>query len=73
VRWHLLLAAVLVASAVWSPRQRISRAGTVRLARHLIGGQSKDVIPGRAKNLAVAVMIAATAVWLVVSSFTPTR
>ncbi|WP_440089367.1 hypothetical protein [Streptosporangium sp. LJ11] len=73
VRWHLLLAAVLVASAVWSPRQRISWAGTVRLARHMIRGQSKDVIPGRAKNVAVAVVIAATAVWLVVSSFTPTR
>ncbi|MGJ6966413.1 hypothetical protein ACSDR0_31335 [Streptosporangium sp. G11] len=73
VRWHLLLAAVLVASAVWSSRQRISWAGTVRLARHMIRGQSKDVIPGQAKNLAVAVVIAATAVWLVVSSFTPTR
>ncbi|MER6177804.1 hypothetical protein [Streptosporangium sp. NPDC001681] len=73
VRWHLLLAALLVASAVWSPRQRISWAGTVRLARHMIRGQSKDVIPGQAKNLAVAVVIAATAVWLVVSSFTPTR
>jgi hypothetical protein len=73
VRWHLLLAAVLVASAVWNPRQRISWAGTVRLARHLIRGQSKDLIPGQAKNVAVAVVIAATAVWLVVSSFTPTR
>ncbi len=73
VRWHLLLAAVLVVSAVWSPRQRISWAGTVRLARHMIRGQSKDVIPGRAKNVAVAVVIAATAVWLVLSSFAPTR
>ncbi|WP_162642354.1 hypothetical protein [Streptosporangium sp. 'caverna'] len=65
VRWHLLLAAVLVTSAVWSPHQRISRAGTVHLARHPIRGQ--------ARNLAVAVVIAVTAVWLVVSSFTPTR
>ncbi|SNT62461.1 hypothetical protein SAMN05216276_109117 [Streptosporangium subroseum] len=73
VRWHLLLAALLTASAVWGPRQRISRAETVRLARNLIRGPSKDVIPGQAKNLAVAVVIAATAVWLVVSSFTPTR
>ncbi|WP_326820130.1 hypothetical protein [Streptosporangium sp. NBC_01756] len=73
VRWHLLLAAVLVASAVWSPRQRISWAGTVRLTRHVIRRQSKDMIPGQAKNLAVAVVITATAVWLVVSSFTPTR
>jgi hypothetical protein len=69
VRWHLLLAALLAASAVWIPRQRISRAGTVRLIR----GQSKDLVPGQAKNLAVAIVIAATAVWLVVSSFTPTR
>ncbi|GAA3126032.1 hypothetical protein [Streptosporangium carneum] len=73
VRWHLLLAAVLVASTAWIPRQRISWAGTVRLARHMIRGQSKDMIPGQAKNLAVAIVIAATAVWLVVSSFTPTR
>ncbi|MER5423450.1 hypothetical protein [Streptosporangium roseum] len=73
VRWNLLLAAVLVAAAAWSPQVRISRAGTVRLARHMIRGQSRDMIPGQAKNLAVAIMIAATAVWLVVSSFTPTR
>jgi hypothetical protein len=73
MRWHLLLAVVLAASAVWIPRQRISWAETVRLARNLIRGRSKDVIPERAKNLAVAVVIAATAVWLVVSSFTPTR
>ncbi|MEU8381216.1 hypothetical protein [Streptosporangium sp. NPDC048865] len=73
VRWHLLLAAVLVASAVWSPRRRISWAETVRLARHTVRGQSENAIPGGAKNLVVAIVIVATAVWLVASSFAPTR
>ncbi|MGW0590108.1 hypothetical protein [Streptosporangium sp. NPDC002607] len=73
VRWPLLLAAILVASATWSPRMRISWAGTVHLARSLIRGQSKSMIAGRTKNLAVAVVIAAATVWLIVSSFTPTR
>ncbi|WP_165781394.1 hypothetical protein [Streptosporangium minutum] len=73
VRWHLLLAAVLVASATWSPWMRISWAGTVRLTRDMISGQLKGMIPGRTKVLAVAVVIATATVWLVVSSFTPTR
>ncbi|WP_431894517.1 hypothetical protein [Nonomuraea sp. bgisy101] len=73
VRWPLLLAAVLVASAAWSPEVRISWAGTVRLARSLIRGQSKDVLPGRVKELAVAAVIAVAGIWLIVSSFTPTR
>ncbi|MEV4251141.1 hypothetical protein AB0J63_48100 [Streptosporangium canum] len=72
VRWNLLLAAVLVASAAWSPRVRISWAGTVRLARGMKRGHSKGMIPGRTKDLAVAVVIVAATVWLVVSSFTPT-
>ncbi|MFI6452466.1 hypothetical protein ACIBF6_12985 [Streptosporangium amethystogenes] len=70
VRWPLLLAAILVASATWS---RISWAGTVHLARHMIRERSKDTIPGQAKHLAIATVIAATTVWLVISSFTPTR
>ncbi|WP_157594850.1 hypothetical protein [Streptosporangium amethystogenes] len=73
VRWPLLLAAVLVASATWIPRQRISWAETARLARHMIRERSKGTIPGQAKHLAIATMIAATTVWLVISSFTPTR
>jgi hypothetical protein len=73
VRWHLLLAAVLVASATWSPRVRISWAGAVHLARSMIRGQSKGMIPRRTKDLAVAVAITAATVWLIVSSFTPTR
>ncbi|MBT2234910.1 hypothetical protein [Nonomuraea sp. NEAU-A123] len=73
VRWQLVVATVLVAWAAWSPRVRISWAGIGRLARSMIRGQSKGMISGRAKNLAVAVAIAAASVWLVVSSFTPTR
>ncbi|MEV0195905.1 hypothetical protein [Nonomuraea sp. NPDC050691] len=73
VRWQLLLAAVLVVAAAWSPSVRISWAGTVRLARSMIRGRPEVLFPGRAKDLAVAVVIAAAAVWLIVSSFTPTR
>ncbi|MEU8205105.1 hypothetical protein [Streptosporangium sp. NPDC049046] len=73
VRWHLLLAAVLVASAVRNSRQRISWAETARLARQMFHGPSKDRILGQAKKVAVAVVITATVVWLVASSFTPTR
>ncbi|MFI7133926.1 hypothetical protein ACIBQ1_50185 [Nonomuraea sp. NPDC050153] len=68
VRWPLFLAAALVTSATRSPRVRISWAGTVRLARSI-----KDVVPGRAKELAVAAVIAVAGIWLIVSSFTPTR
>jgi hypothetical protein len=71
VRWPLLVAAVLVASATWSPQVRISRAGTVHLARSMI--RSKHVVAGRAKELAVAAVIAVGGIWLIVSSFTPTR
>ncbi|MFI6602752.1 hypothetical protein ACIBHX_41420 [Nonomuraea sp. NPDC050536] len=73
VRWPLLVAAALVASAVWSLRVRISWAGTVHLSRSMIRGQVKGVIPGRAKDIVVAGVIAAASVWLIVSSFTPTR
>ncbi|MEV1248955.1 hypothetical protein [Nonomuraea sp. NPDC049750] len=65
IRWPLLLAAVLVASAVWRPWVRISWAGTAHVARSMIGGRTKE--------LAVAAVIVAAGVWLVVSSFTPTR
>ncbi|GAA2292414.1 hypothetical protein GCM10010149_45040 [Nonomuraea roseoviolacea subsp. roseoviolacea] len=64
VRWNLLVAAGLVAAAVRSPGISVSRAGAVHLVRRSWG---------RAKDLAVVVVIAAAAVWLVVSSFTPTR
>ncbi|MFF5108712.1 hypothetical protein [Streptosporangium sp. NPDC000509] len=73
VRWHLLLATILVASAVWNPRQRISWAETARLARQMFHGPSKDRILGQTKKVVVAFVIAATVVWLVASSFTPTR
>lgn len=73
VRWQLLLATVLVASATWSPWARISWAGTVHLARSLIRERSTGMIPGRTKELAIAVVIAAAGVWLILSSFTPTR
>lgn len=73
VRWRLLLEAVLVASAAWHPRVRISWAGTIHLARSMIRGQWKDVISSRTRNLSVAMVIVAGAVWLIVSSFTPTR
>ncbi|WP_433514894.1 hypothetical protein ACQP2T_04305 [Nonomuraea sp. CA-143628] len=73
VRWQLLLAAVLVAAAAWRPRPRISWAGTVHLARSMIGGRPKGMTLGRTKELAVVVVIAAAGAWLIVSSFTPTR
>ncbi|MEU7836825.1 MULTISPECIES: hypothetical protein [unclassified Nonomuraea] len=65
IRWPLLLAAVLVASAALRPWVRISWTGTVHVARSMIGG--------RAKQLAVAAVIAIAGIWLIVSSFTPTR
>ncbi|MEU7748388.1 hypothetical protein [Nonomuraea sp. NPDC049158] len=65
IRWPLLLAAALVASAAWRPSVRISWAGTIHLVQSKIGG--------RTKNLAVVVVIAAAGIWLIVSSFTPTR
>ncbi|NUW46289.1 hypothetical protein [Nonomuraea rhodomycinica] len=73
VRWNLLLAAGLVTAATWIPGTSISRAGTVGLVDRLIHARLRRTSPGRAKDLAVAVVIAAAAVWLVVSSFTPTR
>ena len=71
VRWHLLFAALLVAWATWSPRVRTSSTGAVRRMRGRL--PSKAEIPGRARHLTVALVIAAAAVWLIVSSFTPTR
>ncbi|MEW1840222.1 hypothetical protein AB0392_19945 [Nonomuraea angiospora] len=73
VRWRLLLAAVLVASAAWHPQVRLSWAGTVHLARSIIRGQLKGLISSRTRDVAVAIMIVAGAVWLIVSSFTPSR
>lgn len=73
VRWPLLVAAALVASAAWSLRARISWAGTVHLARSMARGHLKGVIPGRAKDIVIAGVIAAASVWLIVSTFTPTR
>ncbi|MFC5823395.1 hypothetical protein [Nonomuraea insulae] len=65
VRWRLLLAAVLVASAAWDPRVRISWVGTVHLARSVISRWTRD--------LTVVFVIVAGAIWLIVSSFMPTR
>ncbi|MFG2072278.1 hypothetical protein [Nonomuraea maritima] len=62
VRWPLLVAAVLVASATWSRQVRV-------LARSM----TKQVVAGRAKGLAVAAVVAVGGIWLIVSSFTPTR
>ncbi len=73
VRWPLLVAAALVASAAWSLRVRISWAGTVPMARSMIRGQLKGVVPGRAKDIVVAGAIAAASVWLIASTLTPTR
>jgi hypothetical protein len=73
VRWRLLLAAVLVVSAAWHPWVRISWAGTIHLAQSMIRGQVKGLISRRTRNLTVAMVIVAGAIWLIVSSFTPTR
>ncbi|WP_327108170.1 hypothetical protein [Nonomuraea glycinis] len=73
VRWPLLVAAVLVVSAVRRPRVRISWAGSVHLARSVISERSKNMSPGRTRDLAVAVVIVAAGIWLIVSSLTPTR
>ncbi|GAA3423579.1 hypothetical protein GCM10018953_07620 [Streptosporangium nondiastaticum] len=72
VRWHLLLAAVLVAVAVRYPETRSSGTGVVRLAWRVVRGQDA-VLSRRARDLTVAVVVAAAVVWLVSSSFTPTR
>ncbi|MET7333339.1 hypothetical protein [Nonomuraea sp. NPDC005650] len=73
VRWRLLLAAVLVTLAAWHPQVRISWVGTVHLARSIIRGQLKGLISSRTRDVAVAIMIVAGAIWLIVSSFTPSR
>lgn len=73
VRWRLLLAAVLVASAARHPQVRISWAGTVHLARSTIRRQLKGLISSRTRDVCVAITIVAGAVWLIVSSFTPSR
>lgn len=66
VRWPLLVAAVLVASATWSRHGRLS-------ARSMIRKKSKQVVAGRAKELAVAAVVVVGGIWLLVSSVTPTR
>jgi hypothetical protein len=69
VRWPLLVAAVLLASAARRPRTRVPWAGTV----HAISERLKSTDPGRARDIAVAGVIVAAGIWLVVSSVTPTR
>ncbi|MGV9596822.1 hypothetical protein ACWDR1_09145 [Streptosporangium sandarakinum] len=72
VRWHLLLAAILVAAAVRHPETRSSVTGVVGLAWRVARGR-EAALSGRARDLTVAVVVAAAVVWLVSSSFTPTR
>ncbi|MEU6739986.1 hypothetical protein [Streptosporangium sandarakinum] len=72
VRWHLLLAAALVAAAVRHPETRSSGTGIVRPAWRVVRGRDA-VLSRRARDLTVAVVVAAAAVWLVSSSFAPTR
>ncbi|MEV5495134.1 hypothetical protein AB0M50_07000 [Nonomuraea fuscirosea] len=71
--WRLFLAAALVASAAWHPRPRFSWTGTVHVTRSLLRGQLENVIPTRTRNALIALLIAAGALWLIVSSFTSTR
>ncbi|PRX68350.1 hypothetical protein B0I32_103311 [Nonomuraea fuscirosea] len=71
--WRLLLAAALVASAAWHPRPRFSWTGTVHVTRSLLRGQLENVIPTRTRNALIALLIAAGALWLIVSSYTSTR
>ncbi|MEV0307486.1 hypothetical protein [Nonomuraea fuscirosea] len=71
--WRLLLAAALVASAAWHPQPRFSWTGTVHVTRSLLRGQLENVIPTRTRNALIALLIAAGALWLIVSSYTSTR
>jgi hypothetical protein len=73
VRWPLLVAAVLVASAVRRPHTRVSWAGTLQSARGAISERLKSMSPGRTRDIAVAAVIATAGIWLIVSSVTPTR
>ncbi|MEU4829655.1 hypothetical protein [Streptosporangium sp. NPDC023615] len=73
VRWNLLLAAGLVTAATWGPGTPVDGAGTTHRARLLIQAWSREAGRERTKHLAVALVIAAAAVWLVLSSITPTR
>ncbi|SDK74970.1 hypothetical protein [Nonomuraea jiangxiensis] len=73
VRWPLLLAALLVASTTWRTWTRTPRTRITRLAQSLIRRLSERMTPGLAKNLVVAAVIAAAGIWLVATSFTPTR
>lgn len=66
--WRLLLAAALVAAAAWYPPPRFSWPGTVRLARNLLRRPR-----ARTRYVTVTLLIAAGALWLIASSFTPTR
>ncbi|MEU7001467.1 hypothetical protein [Nonomuraea sp. NPDC046570] len=59
IKWPLLLAALLVLLATWS-RQG---PGTVRPLR--------GKIPGQPKDLAILIVVLAGALWLVVTSFSP--
>ncbi|GAB2482497.1 hypothetical protein GCM10027187_57670 [Streptosporangium sandarakinum] len=72
VRWHLLPAAVLVAAAVRYPETRSSGTGVVGLAWRVVRGR-EAVLSRRARDLTVAVVVTAAVVWLVSSSFAPTR
>ncbi|MEV5889825.1 hypothetical protein [Nonomuraea fuscirosea] len=71
--WRLLLAAALVASAAWHPPPRFSWTGAARVTRSLLRGQLNNLIPTRTRNALIALLIAAGALWLIASSFTPTR
>jgi hypothetical protein len=64
VRWHLLLAAALILLARKAQRKAASPAD--------ISDRLRTGAPGRPKEVAIAVVIVAGAIWLVVSSFTPT-
>ncbi|MEU8358986.1 hypothetical protein AB0C27_23515 [Nonomuraea sp. NPDC048882] len=66
--WRLLLTAALVASAAWYPPPPFSWTGTARLARNLLRRPQ-----ARTRYVIVTLLIAAGALWLIASSFTPTR
>ncbi|GAA3143693.1 hypothetical protein GCM10010466_38380 [Planomonospora alba] len=64
IRWHLLLAAVLILLAGRAQRRAVSPAD--------VSDRSRTAPPGRPREIALAVVIVAGAIWLVVSSFAPT-
>ncbi|WP_156325285.1 hypothetical protein [Nonomuraea sp. SBT364] len=73
VRWPLLVAAVLVASAGRRPGVRITWAETAHLARRVISGRPESLAARRARDVALAVVIVAAGLWMIASSFAPTR